>query len=358
VQRYRVTVVGTRKEAEQVLRTELAKRDRGIDVAPQRVTVAEWLTRWLAVHATTRGIEESTRVRYERVIRRQLVPSLGHRTLQSLRPVHVQEFYAQASLSVSARRRAHVVLSRALDDAVRSQLLALNPARAVSPPSERRQRDRVDEQRVLDEAELRALLEQGRGTVHEAPLGLTLATGLRQGELLALRWSDVDLEAGTLTVARNAQVLPASGVLFRPPKTRNARRTLEISQATIACLRQHRAQQHEHRLQLGRAWADGDLVFPSAIGTPWFPRNFYRGYKQLVERSGIARPGEVVWHTLRHTAATHWIKAGVDIHIVSRRLGHASAAFTMDTYGHLLSGMQKQASEAMDHLLETGNRGS
>ena len=353
VQRYRLTVVGTRKEAEQALRTELAKRDRGIDVTPQRVTIAEWLTRWLEAHATTRDLEESTRVRYERVIRRQLVPALGHRTLQSLRPVHVQEFYAQSSLSVSARRRSHVVLSRALDDAVRAQLLALNPAHGVSPPSERRQRDRLDEQRALDDGELRALLDQARGTAHEAPLRLTLATGLRQGELLALRWSDLDLEAGTLTVARNAQILAASGVLFRPPKTRNARRTLEISPATITLLRLHRAQQHEHRLRLGRAWADGDLVFPSAIGTPWFPRNFYRGYKRLVERSGIARPQEVVWHTLRHTAATHWIKAGVDIHIVSRRLGHASAAFTMDTYGHLLSGMQKRASEVMDHLLGT-----
>lgn len=178
---------------------------------------------------------------------------------------------------------------------------------------------------MLDEAELRALLAQARLTPHEVPVRLTLATGLRQGELLALRWSDTDLDGRILTVSRNIQVLPKTGAQFRPPKTRNSRRTLELSTATVAMLRQHRASQREHRLKIGPSWHDGDLVFPSLVGTPWLPRNFYRGYRRVIERSEITRPDEIVWHTLRHTAATHWIKAGVDIHIVSRRLGHASA---------------------------------
>ena len=106
-------------------------------------------------------------------------------------------------------------------------------------------------------------------------------------------------------------------------------------------------------MRLGPSWSDGGLVFPSLVGTPWLPRNFYRGYKTLVLRSEIAKPDGVVWHTLRHTATTHWIKAGAELHVVSRRLGHASAAFTMDTYGHLLPGMQRQAAEAFDHLIAT-----
>ena len=101
------------------------------------------------------------------------------------------------------------------------------------------------------------------------------------------------------------------------------------------------------------SWRDRGLPFPSQVGTPWLPRNFYRGYRAHVAGAGIVRPEAVVWHTLRHTAATHWIKAGVEIHVVSRRLGHASAAFTMDTYGHMLAGMQRRAAEAFDHLIAT-----
>lgn len=353
IERQRVTIRGTKKDAERALRGALSKHDRGIDVVPSKITTADWLTRWLNEHTETRGIEQSTRVRYDRVIRRQLIPALGTVKLQALRPTHVRTLYADSSLSVSARRRCHVVLSRALDDAVRAQLLVLNPARSVGPPSERRQRAYADEQRVLNEEELGSLLDHAEGTAHTVPIRLTLATGLRQGELLALRWADVDLDRAVLSVNRNLQVLPRTGVQFRPPKTRNARRAIEVSAATIALLRSHRRVQQEARLRLGPSWSDGGLVFPSLVGTPWLPSNFYRGYKTLVTRSEISKPDAVVWHTLRHTAATHWIKAGVELHVVSRRLGHASAAFTMDTYGHLLPGMQRQAAEVFDHLIAT-----
>lgn len=104
-------------------------------------------------------------------------------------------------------------------------------------------------------------------------------------------------------------------------------------------------------MRLGPAWSDEGLIFPSSIGTPWIPSNFYRGYRRIVEASDISEPETVVWHTLRHTAATQWIRAGVDLHVVSRRLGHASSAFTTDTYGHLYTGMQSQAAGALDHLI-------
>ena len=170
------------------------------------------------------------------------------------------------------------------------------------------------------------------------PIRLTLATGLRQGELLALRWEDIDVGGAVLTVNRTLQVLPGTVVRMRPPKTRNAHRTIELSARTVALLRQHRQGQNHHRLR---------------VGSPWLPRNFYRGYRAHVAAAGISKPATVVWHTLRRTAATHWSKAGVEIHVVSRRLGHASAAFTMDTYGHMLAGMQRRAAEAFDRLIAT-----
>ncbi|MDP6605156.1 MAG: site-specific integrase, partial [Dehalococcoidia bacterium] len=161
--------------------------------------------------------------------------------------------------------------------------------------------------------------------------------GLRQAEMLTLKWDDVDIETAEVRV--------------RGTKTQNSRRTIELSSTTVAQLRSHRQAQRQHRLRLGPAWHEHGLVFPSSIGTPWLRRPFYRDYKMVVAISGVDDPASVKWHTLRHTAATLWIKGSVDIYTVSRRLGHASAAFTMDVYGHLLKGQQQHAAGVLDHLL-------
>jgi integrase len=134
-------------------------------------------------------------------------------------------------------------------------------------------------------------------------------------------------------------------------KTANSRRAVELSQRTTDLLREHRQRQRELRLRRGLIWSESGLVFPSSTGTRWEANNFYRAYKQVVGRSGISEMETVKWHTLRHTATTHWLMAGADIYSVSRRLGHVSAAFTLNVYGHLLKGMQRQAAEAVDHLI-------
>jgi integrase len=138
---------------------------------------------------------------------------------------------------------------------------------------------------------------------------------------------------------------------FDSPKTERSRRIIELSTATVHLLRTHRLAQAEHRLKVGAIWKDSGLVFPSLVGTPWLARDFLRGYRSILTKSKIQGSGGVDFHTLRHTAASQWIKYGVDIFTVSRRLGHASAAFTMNVYGHLLKGQQRQAAEALDHLL-------
>ena len=134
-------------------------------------------------------------------------------------------------------------------------------------------------------------------------------------------------------------------------KSKHSRRIIELSSSTIGLLQRHRSQQREHRLRIGPLWHDHDLIFPTLKGTPWPRRIFYRDYKKLVDFSGLEDPDDVTWHTLRHTAATQWILRGVDIFTVSRRLGHASASFTMDVYGHLLKSQQKAAAEALDDVL-------
>lgn len=170
------------------------------------------------------------------------------------------------------------------------------------------------------------------------------------GELLAATWGSTDLERGSFLVRRTLAQLGGEFQML-PPKTRNARRTVALSGATVAMLRRHRAAQHASRLRLGGARDDWDLVFPSQSGAPWNRHSFYTGFRRVLARAEIGAPETVNWHSIRHTAASLWLRADVDVFTVSRRLGHGSASFTMDTYGHLLRGQQQAAAEALDHLL-------
>lgn len=357
--RRRFTMAGTRRDAQRALTEALRQRDHGMVVTPDRITVGEWLTRWLERHRAEGHITPRTYDRYRGIIRYHLLPGLGRLRLQALRPDHIADIKARwlsgkestagAPLAGASVHKHLVVLRRALADALRAGIIVRNPMDAVSAPSLKGR----EERRALTEEEIAALLDAARGSRYDAAIRVTLATGLREGELLALQWEDVDLAAATLSVRRTLAYVDGTTV-FGAPKTANSRRTIELSPATVQVLRSHRAAQVEHRLRLGAIWQEHGLVFPSMIGTPWLARTFYRDYRPIVERSGIADPATVNWHTLRHTAATQWLRHGADVFSVSRRLGHASASFTMDVYGHLLRGQQRQAAEALDYLLAKG----
>ena len=197
----------------------------------------------------------------------------------------------------------------------------------------------------------RQLLAAAKDTPLAAPIRFALYTGVRQGELLGLSWDDIDFTAATVTIRRSARYFTGQGMKMTPGKTARARRTVELSPPALALLKRHRQEQRVRRLRLGGSWQMNQLVFPSSVGTVWLPHNFYREYRKIVGRTGLTDPKSVVFHTLRHTAATQWLKAGAELHTVSRRLGHRSASFTSDTYLHLLAGMQRTAARAMDHLL-------
>ena len=354
--RRRFTVVGSRTDALKKRREALSQRDAGTLIPADKVTLAEWLTSWLERHYSEGHVSAKSHDRYRVVVQRHLVPALGRLKLQDLRPDHISDAKARwlsgkrstadQPLSGASVHKHLVVLRRALSDAVRSRLISRNPADLVSAPSVRSRTER----RALTEDEIRSLVSAARGTRYDLPIRFTMATGIRQGELLGLKWEDVDLDAGTVAIRRTLSYI-AGATIFAPPKTERSRRIIELSDVTVSALRQYRSEQSTRRLMLGPAWQEHGLVFPSTIGTPWLSRSLYRGYRGVLERSGISDPRSVNWHTLRHTAATQWLSHGVDIFSVSRRLGHASASFTMDVYAHLLKGQQRQAAEALDYLL-------
>ena len=265
---------GTKRDAEALLIQLLNQRDTGIDAPSGKLTVAEFLKRWLRDYASL--LAPKTSRRYEEVVRLHLVPALGALPLTRLRPLHIQECYRRVlDMGRSARTALHThrVLREALQHALRWQLIALNPADAVVPPRPKRY-----EIPALPPDMIRQLLAAADDTRYGTLVHTAVMTGLRQGELLGLRWRDVDLETGTLSVRQTCQWLPREGFIFRQPKTHRSTRPVSLSPNTVERLRQHRAQQLEERLALGPAYEDNDLVFATPLGAPLHPNTLRVGW--------------------------------------------------------------------------------
>jgi integrase len=238
----------------------------------------------------------------------------------------------------------HQTLHKALRQAVADGLVPRNVASVVKAP-----RPAKKEMRYLDLEQAEALLEAARGDRLEALYVLAIRTGMRQGELLGLRWSDVDLETGTLQVRRTLASTKGGVAVYNPPKSGKGR-ALMLSEKTIEALRRHRATQNEERLRLGGLWEDHDLVFPDPWGKPtrrWTLDR--RSFVPLLERADLA--DAVTFHGLRHTFATMMLKGGINVKVVSEMLGHADVALTLNVYSHVLPGMQVEAARKIDELL-------
>jgi integrase len=338
------TVRGSRKQAEQALTQALHRRDTGMDVVPSRITVAEYLDRWLRDYAEV-NVAPSTLQRYRQVAGR-LQTHLGHLRLQALRPAHIQETYARLLKDGLAPRTVlhhHRMLRQALKHAVQWRLLTHNPADAVTAPRAERA-----EMRALDADGVHKLLDACRDEQMRTIVSLAVMTGMREGELLGLRWSDCDLDGATIHVVRTAQYLSSTGVMFRTPKTAGSKRSIALSAETVSLLREHRTKQLEARLALGPSYRNADLVFATAEGDVIPPYRISNAFQTVVKHAGI---GPLRFHDLRHTAASLLLKAGVHPKIVSERLGHATVAITLDVYSHVTPDLQRQAAAAVDVIL-------
>lgn len=325
--------------------TDLLKAvDSGSFADPGKLTMADYLRDTWLPHITTR-VRPRTALRYRQLIELHVIPVIGSVKMAKLRPAHVQQVVDGASSSGLAPRTVASVyrtLHGALAQAVRWQLLGVNAATAVRPPRTER-----PELNSPDAAKVGKVLDATRGTRLYVPLAIAASTGLCRGELLALRWREVDLDAGSLRVTASLQRVGAD-LVFLPPKTDRARRTVGLPPAAVALLRRHRKEQAERRLLLGEAWADLDLVIERGDGEPFPPDSLSRDWYRLVRRVGL--PG-LRLHDLRHAYATALPTAGVHPKVASEALGHSSVSFTMDTYQHLMPTMQEQATRAIEEAL-------
>ena len=338
-------ISGKRRED---VRDELAKalsdRGEGLVFDAGALTVGEYLDRWLKdVEGTVR---ESTHQRYEYAIGPHIKPALGRIKLKDLNPAQVRWFYRDrldSGLSPASVHKLHVVLHKALKAAVADGLIPRNVAAGLKLPMLSRQE--ID---PLSRDEARRLLEAARGERLEALYVLALNTGLRQGELLALKWNDLDLEVGVLRVRRT---LTKTGKVYvtGEPKTRNSRRVIRLTGAAVEAVRCHLSRQIEEMEQMGSLYQPGGLVFASQTGTILNPSNVRnRSLKPLLKRAGL-RP--VRFHDLRHTCATLLLSENVNPKIVSEMLGHVSVSITLDVYSHLMPDMQERAAKALEEAL-------
>jgi integrase len=342
----RKTLYGkTRREVDEKLTKAKADRDGGLVFDADNLRLGEYLGRWLA-DSVRDTVRPTTFERYEQIVRLHIRPVLGQLKLKSLTSAHVRGLYRQkldAGLSPRSVQYVHVTLHKALEQAIADGLIPRNATEAVKPPQVRR-----EEMRPLTAEQVRILFDAAKGDRLEALYVLAVTTGLRQGELLGLKWDDVDLEAGTLRVRRTLTTAKG-GPQLTAPKTKGSRRTVKLTQSAVKALRSHLERQLDEIDKAGSLWRENGLIFASESGDPMDRRNLTtHRFKPLLKRAGLP---QIRFHDLRHTCATLLLTKNVNPKIVSEMLGHASIAITLDTYSHVLPNMQDSAAEAMEDAL-------
>ena len=341
----------TQKEVAQNLRQITAEIDAKTYVAPCKLSISEWMSIWAQDYLV--GVKASTAYLYRRTIELYIDPHLGHIRLDALNAHAVQHFYNElakpskpdaAPLSAKSIKNIHGVLHKALQQAVLLNYIRYNPTTACVLPKIVKK-----EIHPLTDQQTAQLLNLLKGSKYEIPLTVDLFTGLREGELLGLIWDCVDFEKGTILVNKQLRRSQRKGgtYYFSPPKN-NKSRTITPAPYVMKLLQAQKVQQARQRLMAGPAWEDSGLVFTNEFGRYISYRAIFDSFKRIVKRIGLS---DARIHDLRHTYAVNCIRAGDDIKTVQSNLGHATAAFTLDVYGHFTDDMRSVSAQRMEGFI-------
>lgn len=363
----------TQKEVAQKLRDATAAIDSGTYTAPNKQTVGQWLDTWAATYLG--GIKPRTREIYACDIRMHIKPALGAIRLEALDAPTIQAFYNHlltsgrripvhdkdgkvlkkngkpvteaAPMSAKTIKNIHGVLHKALKQAVELGYLRYNPADACKLP-----RIEKPELTPLDDTQIAAFLQEIHGGRFETLLTVALFTGMREGEVMGLTWDSIDFRNGTITI--NKQLIlhrkASDGKLTLGPTKNGKARTIAPAASVMALLRRRQAEQATHRLRAGALWQDHGLVFTDELGEPLAMSTVFRDFKKAA--AAIGRP-DARFHDLRHSYAVAAIRSGDDIKTVQGNLGHATAAFTLDVYGHVTDQMKRASADRMDAYIKS-----
>jgi integrase len=336
----------TKKAAEAAAAELIASIESGGfgEAEAAKLTVAQYLTRWL--DSIGQSVRPSTQRRYSDLVRQHIEPVIGRVQLAKLTPLDVQRLYANrldAGLSPTSVELLHNILHKALKQAMRWGLLTRNVTEAVDAP-----RRVLPEYVTWNEAQVAAFLAVAEADDLAALWRLALLTGMRRGEILGLKWADLDLARGTLSVKRTLSRGPQGSYDFGQPKTASGRRQIALPRSVVDSLKRHRVHQNEERLAAGPAYTDNGLVFTDAIGVPVHPNTLRHRFLRLIAQAGVP---VLRFHDLRHTSATLMLANGEHPKIVQERLGHANISMTLDRYSHVSPDMQRQAADRLDKLI-------
>lgn len=349
--RKRVTVYGrTKQEVANKLAQIRQDNQGGLPADAPKITMREFLELWLEGAAKS-AVRPVTLVSYRRTLEAHAYPAIGAVKLGSLVPMHLQTLYDERIAAGKSRRTVqylHAILHRALRHAVKTQILPRNPADQVDAPRPvRRETKPATTEQVL------GILQAFAGHALEPLVNLAVYTGCRRGELLALRWSDVDLECGAVTINRTLEEISATEVKFSEPKTQKSRRQVPIHPDAVAALRRHKSRQAAERIAMNAderaSFVDQDLVFCKRTGGPLQPQNVTWSFKYVLDKYGIMG---FRLHDLRHAHATLMLQDGRHIKVVSERLGHSTIQITGDIYSHVLPTIQVEAANSFGEMLK------
>lgn len=345
----------TQKEVAQKLKAATAAIDEGSYQAPAKMKLGQWLDIWEAEYLG--AVKPRTADSYKSIIRNHIKPSLGAVRLDALEPHTLQTFYngltkphgGGSSLSAKTVKNIHGTLHKALQQAQENGYLRYNPSEHCKLP-----RAEKKEMLTLDDDQISAFLKAISGHQYEDVYIVTLFTGLRQGEVCGLMWDCVDLEAGRILVKRQLQSPRKKGDPYTLTTTKNGKgRSLTVAPFVVAALRRSRRQQLENRLRYGEVWEDSGFVFTDDLGGHLKPKAVYQGFKRIAEEIGIP---EARFHDLRHSYAVASLRSGDDIKTVQENLGHATAAFTLNTYAHVTEQMKRDSAARMEQFIKAVNK--
>lgn len=339
------TLRGTRKQAQERLRELLHEIDTGMPMLRTKLTVGAYLKDWLRDVVAIRN-RPRTAEAYAVIINNHLAPNIGSIPLTRLQPGHVEKMEAKllaSGLSRNTVLHVHRIVSKAMKDALRKGMVQRNVCTMVEPPA-------IGHYEVNPPSaeQVARILGLATATPYEAAYRFMAMTGCRRGECLGLMWEHVDLENAVASIVQSLQRLQSKGLTFQPPKSEAGRRGIALDPSTVERLRSHRGQQLLHKLSLEGAYEDHNLVFPGPLGRPLDPSVLTRNFEKLARKAGL--PG-LRLHDLRHAHASGLIRTNVHPRVVQDRLGHASAAFTMQVYGHVAAGLQEEAAKSFVELM-------
>lgn len=340
----------TQKEVAKKLKEATAAIDAGTYTAPSKMTVGLWLDIWTAEYLG--GVKPRTVDNYKGVVRSRIKPGLGAVKLDILTPHTIQSYYnglTKEGLAPKTVKNIHGILHKALQQAVTNGYIRNNPAdHCILPRPERR------ELAPLDEDMITAFLKAIEGHPLEELFTVTLFTGMREGEALGLLWDCVDLTKGMITIDKQLQLIRGSKGKYQMVPTKNSKgRTVALAPFVVSVLRRVKRKQLENRLRYGECWEDSGFVFTDELGHHLSASSVYKAFKRVVEEIGSP---STRFHDLRHSYAVASIKSGDDIKTVQENLGHATAAFTLDVYGHVTEQMKKESAARMEQFIKAVNK--